>query len=56
MNDIASRQDIEKVVEAFYTKVKADELIGSIFSEVDWPHHLPVMYNFWSSILLGDNS
>lgn len=54
--DISSRDDIKTLVDKFYDKVKADTLIGPIFGHVDWPHHLPVMYNFWSSMLLGDQS
>jgi hemoglobin len=54
--DIASRKDIEILVNRFYDQVKTDELIGPLFSHVDWPHHLPVMYDFWSSMLLGDQS
>ena len=55
-NDIATREDIEVLVNEFYKKVQADELLAPVFSHVDWPHHLPVMYNFWSSMLLGDQT
>lgn len=55
-NDINTRTDIEKLVNDFYGKVQNDQLLGPVFSHVDWPHHLPIMYNFWSSILLGDQS
>lgn len=55
-NDISHREDIQLLVDSFYTKVQADELLGPVFSHVDWPHHLPIMYNFWSSMLLGDQS
>jgi hemoglobin len=54
--DITSREDIKLLVDSFYDKVKVDGLIGPVFSHVDWPHHLPIMYNFWSSMLLGDQS
>ena len=54
--DITSRQDIQLLVDGFYEKVKLDVLLAPVFSHVDWPKHLPVMYNFWASILLGDNS
>lgn len=54
--DITSREDIKILVDRFYDKVKADELLGPVFSHVDWPHHLPIMYNFWSSMMLGDQS
>lgn len=55
-HDIRQRDDIKILVDNFYQKVNADELLGPVFSHVDWPHHLPVMYNFWSSMLLGDQS
>lgn len=31
-------------------------MLAPVFSHVDWPNHLPVMYDFWSSMLLGDRS
>ena len=48
--DIEGRADIEILIDAFYTKVKKDEVIGHFFTEVvqlSWEHHIPVMYNFW---------
>jgi hemoglobin len=56
MNDILTRTEVELLVNRFYDQVKADELLAPTFAHVDWPHHLPVMYNFWASILLGDQS
>jgi hemoglobin len=56
MADITDRQDIIRLVNAFYEKVKGDGLLHPVFAHVDWPAHLPVMYNFWSSILFGDRS
>lgn len=55
-NDIKTRTDIENLVNDFYGKVQNDQLLGPVFMHIDWPHHLPVMYDFWSSILLGDQS
>lgn len=54
--DITTREDIKLLVDKFYDKVKVDGLIGPVFSHVDWPQHLPVMYDFWSSMLLGDQT
>jgi hemoglobin len=54
--DIEARADIDLLVNQFYNKVNRDTLLAPVFSHVDWPHHLPIMYNFWSSILLGDQS
>ena len=56
MNDIETREDVVLMVDSFYEKVKADVLLGPVFSHLDWPKHLPVMYNFWSSVLLGDRA
>lgn len=54
--DILTRRDIKILVNNFYDCVKSDSLLGPQFSHVDWVHHLPVMYNFWSSMMLGDQS
>jgi hemoglobin len=56
MQDLNSRSEIELMVNRFYDKVKQDELLAPLFAQVDWPHHLPIMYNFWTSMLLGDRS
>lgn len=59
MRDIESRADIILLVDTFYGKVKQNEVIGHIFSEVanvNWQNHLPMMYSFWSSILLREHS
>lgn len=53
-HDIQNRNDIERLVNAFYDKVKSDEVIGYLFTEVaavSWEEHLPKMYNFWENIL-----
>jgi len=53
--DITSEQDIKILVDSFYDKVNVDELLAPIFNgvaKVDWEHHLPTMYQFWSSLLL----
>ncbi len=52
---IETRTDIELLINEFYTKAKADEVIGYIFTEVvelSWEIHMPIMYNFWETILL----
>lgn len=53
-NDILDRKDLIQLVDAFYEKVKNDPLLGPVFQHVNWPEHLPVMYDFWSSMILGD--
>jgi hemoglobin len=52
--DIKNRNDIEKLVIAFYDKVKKDSSIGYFFTvvaKVNWDLHLPKMYDFWENIL-----
>lgn len=54
-HDIASRGDIELLVNTFYDQVRKDERIGYIFNQTignDWSHHLPKMYAFWEMVLL----
>jgi hemoglobin len=56
MNDIANRADIERLIDAFYTTVRADDLLGPIFNGAigdNWSHHLPIMYQFWDMVLFS---
>jgi hemoglobin len=58
MYDIEERQDIELLVDEFYKKVLADEVISHFFTDVvklNWEKHMPIMYNFWSATLLGED-
>jgi hemoglobin len=53
-HDIENRDDVKFLINTFYDKVKKDETIGYIFNDiakVNWDYHLPIMYNFWESIL-----
>jgi hemoglobin len=57
--DIATFEDIKTLVDAFYSRVNRDELLQPVFNEiahVDWQAHLPTMYRFWDSMLLGAGS
>lgn len=54
MNDIATDADIKLLVDSFYDRVNRDPALGPVFNDVakvDWDHHLPTMYSFWSSLL-----
>lgn len=56
MNDIISGAEIKIVIDTFYDKVRADASIGFIFNDiaqVDWEHHMPIMYDFWESTVFG---
>ncbi len=54
--DLQNRSDIEILVNTFYEKVKKDEVINYLFTDVvpvNWEKHLPVMYDFWDNILFS---
>ena len=54
--DIENEDDIKLLVDTFYNSVNEDVLLSPVFNnfaKVDWEHHLPMMYNFWSTVLLG---
>jgi hemoglobin len=54
--DIGSREDIERLVNTFYDRIRADDLLGPIFDDVarvNWAEHLPKMYAFWDAVLFG---
>lgn len=57
--EIISIDDIKKLVDTFYGKVRKDELIGPIFNEKiqdRWPLHLEKMYTFWQTLLLEERT
>ena len=46
---------ISTLVDEFYTRVRADEMLGPIFARAitgDWEPHLATMRAFWSSVML----
>jgi len=56
--DIENRKGVEQLINSFYNKVKQDDVIGFIFNDVakvNWEKHLPVMYDFWESIIFLTN-
>ena len=48
---------VAAVVRDFYARVRADDLIGPVFNRIipedRWPHHIDLITDFWSSMLLG---
>ena len=57
--DIKNRKDIEKLVNAFYVKIKVDTSINYFFNEVakvKWEEHLPKMYDFFENILFSSGN
>lgn len=55
--DIETRADIENFIKSFYEKVIVDETIGLIFTQIfplNWEHHIPLITDFWETILLDN--
>ena len=55
MNDQSiTEENLQKLVETFYGKVRQDPLIGPVFNGAieDWPEHLEKLQAFWSSVML----
>ena len=53
-SDILGRAEIVALVDAFYTKVRADTPLGHVFdgvAKVQWDTHLPKLYDFWDTVL-----
>jgi hemoglobin len=51
-----SRTEISELVDHFYAKVRLDPEIGPIFNAAidDWPAHLTLLKDFWSTVLLTE--
>jgi len=57
--EITERKDIELLIRKFYEKVMVDSTIGFIFTDVakiDLESHLPKLFDFWETQLLGEFS
>lgn len=58
MRDIETKEDLVFLMEAFYSKMLKDEVVGYIFTDVaklDLKKHLPSLANFWENMLLNAN-
>lgn len=56
LKEIKGEEEVKTMVDLFYDKVNKDDLLSPIFNEfanVDWEKHLPIMYNFWNTVLFG---
>lgn len=54
--EIKSTEDIKQLVNKFYDKVNSDALLSPVFNgqaHVNWESHLPKMYQFWGTQLIG---
>ncbi|QYA25244.1 group III truncated hemoglobin [Gramella sp. MT6] len=58
MRDLENRDDINKLVKSFYSKVRKNEEIGYFFNNSiqDWDMHLEKLTDFWESNLFFTGS
>ncbi len=57
--DILTLDDIRLLVDEFYGKIRADDLLKDIFNnriQDRWPEHLEKMYRFWQTVLLDEHT
>ena len=52
--DIETREDLENLLNEFYSVATRDEEIGHHFAELNLQTHLPVIINFWEKVLFGN--
>jgi hemoglobin len=53
--DLSTEEDVRRLVQVFYGKVRQDDLLAPVFEPVignNWDHHLQRMTDFWSTLLL----
>lgn len=45
---------LRQLVGQFYARVRADDSLGPVFNDAihDWPEHLDLLSDFWSSVML----
>ena len=58
-HDTITRDNVRQLVDAFYGRVREDELLGPVFLKAlgeDWTAHLERLSEFWSTIVLGTRS
>ena len=54
MNDIASRSDIERLMNQFYAKLLKIDGMAAVFESIHFEEHLPKIIHFWSFVLLDE--
>ena len=57
--DITNREDLLLLMQEFYKKLLIDDSINYLFTDIakiNLSHHLPVLVDFWDSILFQSNT
>jgi hemoglobin len=52
--DIASKEDIQLLVDTFYSRVLSDSILAPHFAHINFEEHKPKMIFFWSFALLNE--
>lgn len=54
MRDIETKQDIELLINKFYSELLLIDEIKVVFEDIDFIKHVPHMVHFWSFVLLDE--
>ena len=54
--DISSRDDIIPLLQIFYARAGADDLLGEKFANVKMDEHIELIADFWETVLFGTRS
>jgi hemoglobin len=57
--DIENKDDVKLLINTFYDSVNKNPKLSYIFNKVakvNWETHMPRMYAFWESMLLGEQN
>ena len=52
--DIKDKNDVDLVVDTFYSVVLKDEQLAPYFAHLNFVEHLPKLVHFWSFVLLDE--
>ena len=56
--DITNREEIHSLLEAFYAKIREDDMLGPIFNKIvkDWSSHILRITDFWETNLFNEQT
>jgi len=54
MREIKNEADVHELVQTFYQKVLADDVLAPFFKNLNFEEHLPKMEFFWRFVLLDE--
>lgn len=55
MKPIETKQDLELLIDTFYSKVLKDDQLAPFFVRFDMQDHMPRMVSFWAFLLLDEH-